>query len=130
MYVIFHFHTYFTKFGIGRATYDSAQEVRSGDLTRDEAVGLVQKFDGEFPARWSEEIFKYLSLPLSSYPNLGKYFQNLEVSNTYYHILLERFRSPHLWIYDENNGWRLRAQVKTIPSAILDTTTSWVGNRF
>ena len=37
----FHFHTYFTKFGIGRATYDAAQEIRSGDITREEGVALV-----------------------------------------------------------------------------------------
>ena len=44
----FHYYTTWIKFGIGRATYDSAQEVRSGDLLREEAVALVQKYDGEF----------------------------------------------------------------------------------
>ena len=38
----FHYYTTYIKFGIGRATYDAAQEVRSGDITRDEAVALVQ----------------------------------------------------------------------------------------
>ena len=30
-----HFYTSLIKFGIGRATYDAAQEIRSGDITRD-----------------------------------------------------------------------------------------------
>ena len=30
------------KFGIGRATTDAAQEIRSGDITRDEGVLLVK----------------------------------------------------------------------------------------
>ena len=30
----FHYYTTFIKFGIGRATYDASQEVRSGDLER------------------------------------------------------------------------------------------------
>ena len=32
----FHYHTTYIKFGIGRATYDASQEIRSGDITREE----------------------------------------------------------------------------------------------
>ena len=60
----FHYHTTWIKFGIGRATYDAAQEIRSGDITREEGIALVKKYDGEFPERWADEIFKYLSLPI------------------------------------------------------------------
>ena len=38
-----HYWTTFVKFGIGRATYDASQEIRSGDITREEGVALVQK---------------------------------------------------------------------------------------
>ena len=38
----------FIKFGIGRATSDAAHEVRDGKITREEAVYLVNKYDGEF----------------------------------------------------------------------------------
>ena len=38
----------FIKFGIGRATYDAYQEVRNEKITREEAVVLVKKYDGEF----------------------------------------------------------------------------------
>ena len=31
-----HYHTLFIKFGIGRATYDAAQEIRNGKITREE----------------------------------------------------------------------------------------------
>ena len=37
------------KFGIGRATYDAAQEIRSKDIDREEGVSLIKKFDGEYP---------------------------------------------------------------------------------
>ena len=47
-----HYYTTFIKFGIGRATYDAAQEIRSRDITRDEGVALVRRFDGEFPERF------------------------------------------------------------------------------
>ena len=41
----YHYHTTFIKFGIGRATYDAAQEIRSGDITRDEGVALVRRYE-------------------------------------------------------------------------------------
>ena len=47
----FHYWTTYIKFGIGRATYDAAQEIRNGHLTRDEGVALVKRYDGEFPQR-------------------------------------------------------------------------------
>ena len=57
-----HYYTTGIKFGIGRASYDAAQEIRSGDITRDEGVALAKKFDLEFPSRFSDELFNYLSL--------------------------------------------------------------------
>ena len=57
----FHYLTTFIKFGIGRATHDASQEIRSGEIDREEGVALVHKFDGEFPERFSKEIFQYLA---------------------------------------------------------------------
>ena len=68
----FHYYTTFIKFGIGRATYDAAQEIRSGDITREEGVALVKRFDGEFPERFAEEIFAYLSIPEKEFPVASK----------------------------------------------------------
>ncbi|MGH6948862.1 MAG: N-acetyl sugar amidotransferase, partial [Kiloniellales bacterium] len=64
----FHYYTTYIKFGIGRATYDAAQEVRSGDITREEGVALVKRFDGEFPERFAEECFGYMSIPPEQFP--------------------------------------------------------------
>ena len=109
----FHFHTYHTKFGIGRATYDASQEIRSGDITREEGQALVQKFDGEFPERFADEIFNYLSLPKKDFPIASKMFEQPIVDRDYYNNLSDTFRSPHIWKYkisdDTNKGeWVLR----------------------
>ena len=40
----FHYYTSFIKYGLGRASMDSAQEIRNGLLTRDEGVSLVKKY--------------------------------------------------------------------------------------
>jgi N-acetyl sugar amidotransferase len=87
-----HFYTTFIKFGIGRATYDSSQEIRNQHLTRDEAVNLVRKYDGEFPDKYFNEIMEYLEIN-------PEYFKN---------ELADKFRSPHLWLKNSAGDWKLR----------------------
>lgn len=81
-----HYWTTFQKFGIGRATYDAAQEIRSGEITREEGVALVRRYDGEWPARFMPEVNEYLSVPGFE-----------PMTNKRWWMLAEKFRSPHLW---------------------------------
>lgn len=106
----FHYYTTFIKFGIGRATYDAAQEVRSGDITRDEAVALIRRFDGEFPERFADEIFRYLSLPPKEFPQASKMFEQPIMDRAYFEALTNQFRSPHLWMLKDGE-WKLRRTV-------------------
>lgn len=89
----FHYYTAFIKFGLGRASYDAAQEIRNRHLTREEGIALVGRFDGEFPERYFKEVMEYL-----------------EIDPEYFFHLCDQFRSPHLWKY-ENGKWQLRHQV-------------------
>lgn len=84
-----HYYTTFIKFGIGRATYDASQEIRNRHLTRDEGIKLVEKYDGEFPDRYFNEIMDYLNMK-------EEFFFNL----------CDKFRSPHLWKKTKNK-WKL-----------------------
>jgi N-acetyl sugar amidotransferase len=88
-----HYYTTYIKFGIGRATYDASQEIRNKHITREEGQVLVNRFDGEFPDRYFDEIMTYIDID----PNK-------------FHEICEEFRSPHLWNYD-NNEWKLRHTV-------------------
>jgi N-acetyl sugar amidotransferase len=106
----FHYYTTFIKFGIGRATYDAAQEIRSRDITREEGVALVKRFDGEFPERFADEIFHYLSMPSKDYPQASKMFEQPIVDRKYFMRLADTFRSPHLWKF-EDGEWGLRHAV-------------------
>jgi hypothetical protein len=106
----FHYYTTWIKFGIGRATYDAAQEIRSRDITRDEGVALVKRFDGEWPARFDEEIFRYLSLDPAHFPEAVHMFEDPLMSRAYFDRLADRFRSPHLWRWTDG-GWQLRHTV-------------------
>ncbi len=81
------------KFGIGRATYDSAQEIRNNDITRAEGVALIKRFDGEFPKQYIEDCCKYMDITLQQY-----------------HDAIEKFRSPHLW-HKINGAWKLKKPI-------------------
>lgn len=103
----FHYFTTFIKFGIGRATYDTAQEIRNGDINRDEGLALVRRYDGEYPARFQEELLSYLSLPENEFPIASKQFEQPVIDKAYFDRLTDRFRSPHLWRLTDG-GWQLR----------------------
>ena len=106
----FHYYTTGIKFGIGRATYDAAQEIRSGDIDRQEGIALVKRFDHEFPNRFSDEIFKYLSISSDEFPEASKMFEEPIMTKNYFERLTDSFRSPHLWKW-EDNQWKLRHAV-------------------
>jgi len=106
----FHYYTTWLKFGIGRASYDAAQEIRSQDIERDEGVALVRRYDGEFPERFAKEIFEYLSVPENEFPIASKMFEQPKMDREYFELLSDQFRSPHLWRY-QNGEWKLRKTV-------------------
>ena len=106
----FHYYTTYVTFGIGRATYDAAQEIRNEEITREEGAALVRKYDGEFPERFSEEIFRYLSIPDAEYPAASQRFEQAIMDRDYFDSLTDAFRSPHLWRRDGEH-WRLRRTV-------------------
>lgn len=106
----FHYYTTYIKFGIGRATYDAAQEIRNKEITREEGVALVGKFDGEYPSRFAEQVFEYLSIPEHEFPVASRRFEQPNMNKEYFDILTDSFRSPHLWI-KERDTWRLRRAV-------------------
>jgi N-acetyl sugar amidotransferase len=102
-----HYYTTGIKFGIGRASYDAAQEIRSGDITREEGVALVRRFDHEFPERFADKLFSYLSLPEREFPVASGMFEQPVMDRSYFGRLADTFRSPHLWSF-EDGEWKLR----------------------
>lgn len=90
----FHYYMTLIKFGIGRATYDTAQEIRTGHLTRDEGISLVRSYDTEFPKIYFQDFLEYI-----------------EVKEHEFFNVVDAFRSPHLW-KKEGVNWKLRNQIK------------------
>ncbi len=95
-----HYWTTYVKFGVGRATYDASQEIRNGEIEREEGVALVRRYDGEYPTRFETEVLNYLS---------PDGFERLDRDQLW--RLAAKFRSPHLWEPDGDCLWKLRHTV-------------------
>ena len=92
----FHYYTTLIKFGIGRATYDAAQEIRNDKITREEGVRLVHRYDQEFPKKYFKDFLSYIS-----------------ISESEFWKIINKFRSKHLWNFSKRkNKWELKFQVK------------------
>lgn len=107
-----HYYTTYIKFGIGRATYDSAQEIRNNELNREEGINLIRKYDGEYPARFEKELFEYLSIDNETFGKISKKFKYPLFNRNILENLSNKFRSPHLWYYNtKKNGYLLRKTI-------------------
>jgi N-acetyl sugar amidotransferase len=106
----FHYYCTYIKFGIGRATYDSAQEIRNGEIDREEAISLIKRYDGEYPSRFEKECFDYLSIPNEEFPIAAPRFEQRIIDREYFDKLTNVFRSPHLWQHS-NEEWKLRKPI-------------------
>ena len=86
----FFYFTRWIKFGVGRAMMDSAQEIRNHHITKEEGLSLMERYEGEYPARYEAEFLDYISM-----------------SREEFLAVCDRFRSPHLWEVADGE-WKLR----------------------
>jgi N-acetyl sugar amidotransferase len=90
----FHYYTSFIKFGLGRASYDAAQEIRNSKITREEGINLVKLFDSEFPNKY-----------------FGEFLEYIDITEDRFFDIVEQNRSPHLWKKNVSNEWELRYSI-------------------
>ena len=67
--------------------------MRNKIITREEAVLLVKKFDGEFPKKYFKDCLNYM-----------------EISENKFWETIEKFRPEHLW-NKTGNEWSLKSAV-------------------
>ncbi len=86
----FHYYCTYIKFGIGRATYDTSQEIRNNKIDRLEGIELIKKYDSEFPKKYFLDFLKYI-----------------DINEKEFWTIIDSFRSPHLWNKKRNN-WMIK----------------------
>jgi N-acetyl sugar amidotransferase len=88
-----HYYTMYIKFGQGRAMNDVNRDIRDGFISREEGVELINKYDGEFPIKYFQDVLNYMG-----------------ISEERYWEVINNARSPHLW--EKIDGeWRLKHKV-------------------
>ena len=88
-----HYYTTLIKFGIGRATYDASQEIRTNKITREEGVALVKKYDLEFPDLYFNDTLEYMN-----------------ITSDQFWETIDKNRPEHIW-EKKDNFWKLKKQV-------------------
>jgi N-acetyl sugar amidotransferase len=89
----FHYYLGYVKFGIGRATSDTAHEIRDGKITREEGIALIRRYDGEFPQKYLNEFLDYCA-----------------ISRDQLEAAIDSWRSDHIWTRDDLE-WKLRTPI-------------------
>ena len=103
----YNYYTLGIKYGLGWTSNIASFEIRDGDITREEGLALAKKYDIEFPKRFSQDLYDYVSISKEEYPIAYKNFEQPLFDEKYFLDLHDRFRSPHLW-KKENDKWVLR----------------------
>ena len=88
-----YYYMQYIKFGFGRATRDSCRMIQNNQMTREEAVDLARKYDGEEPKIYQKEVLEYLDI------NIEQYFE-----------IIEKHRNNEIWKQDKNN-WKLKFEI-------------------
>ena len=86
-----HYYLSFIKFGIGRATSDSAHEIRDGKIDREEGIALVKRYDSEFPKKYFDFFLDYCNL-----------------NKDEFNAIIDSWRSSHIWGKDSSGKWFLK----------------------
>ena len=88
----FHYYTTLIKFGLGEASYDAAQEIRNGKITREKALLWLRstiRISGVF---------------------LNDFLEYIDMTKVEFENIIDSFRPAHLWDKDMQGNWRLRCR--------------------
>ena len=96
----FLYYLMFVKYGFGRTISDAAHEIRDGHIDREEAVALVNRFDGEFPQKTFQVFLDYV-----------------DMTEAEFWEVVDRFRMDHIW-KKEDGKWELRTKLSNIEESI------------
>ncbi len=89
-----YYYLQYIKFGFGRAVRDACRMIQNDRMTREEAVELAHRYDGEFPEEFLDQMQEYMGMTRG---------ELLDV--------IDKHRNPELWV--KNGGaWALRSPVR------------------
>ena len=85
-----YYYMQFIKFGFGRAVRDTSRFIQNDRMTREEAIEIVKKYDGEYPERNLSEVIKFLNM-----------------TNSEFTEIIDKHRNNEIW-ENKGNFWELK----------------------
>ena len=85
-----YYYMQFIKFGFGRCVRDTSRFIQNNHMTRSEALKHCQKYDGEFPEYYFDDILDYLRLTTDEF-----------------YSIVDKHRNDEIW-KNEGGDWKLR----------------------
>lgn len=85
-----YYYMQFIKFGFGRTVRDTSRMIQNNQMTREEALELAKKYDGEFCSEHLQDMLDYLNLTREEFNEI-----------------VDKHRNPEIW-KKEDGGWKLR----------------------
>jgi hypothetical protein len=89
-----YYYMQYIKFGFGRCVRDTSRFIQNGHMTREEALELCMKYDGEFPHDYLDKVLEYMDL-----------------SKEEFHEIVDRHRNDEIWM-NNDGSWKLRFPLK------------------
>ncbi len=62
-----YFYLMYIKFGFGRTTSEIGNDIRRGAMTREQAINITKKFDGEYPEKHIESYLEYYDMSIEEF---------------------------------------------------------------
>lgn len=93
--ILYPLHTYFMylKFGFGRCSQDVCIDIRSGRISRDEGIKLINEYDEQYPEQFEREYLNYYQLTQEEF-----------------YAIIDRFANKNL-LEKVNGRWRKKYTV-------------------
>ena len=89
-----YYYMQFIKFGFGRCSRDASRMIYRNQMTRDQAVQICEKYEGEFPDNTFMDILTYL-----------------DIKEEYFYKIIDKHRESTIWKKNDM-GWELRNPIK------------------
>jgi len=84
-----HDYMKYIKFGYGRASDHASKDIRTGDMTREEGIELVRKYDHVKPRR-----------------DLSRWLEYVDMEEKEFDEIADSFRDPRVWSKDSKGNWK------------------------
>lgn len=85
-----YYYMQMVKFGFGRATRDACRMIQNNQMTREEGLDLVRKYDDEYPQTHLVEVLDYLDMAENEFTDI-----------------VDKHRNDEIW-FRNGNRWELR----------------------